>query len=130
MLIDRAGSVIRAVREVTETDFRDLRRRIGEPGVICRSRIGSEVRDEIRKSREPPGVHAFTNRSTLKRGLSCTRSTAHQVSQRDHVQRVLAPNDGLALDLDALLPNVGTAEIVQERRARVRIHRRASFGSW
>jgi hypothetical protein len=46
----------------------------------------------------------------------------------DHVQRVLAPNDGLALDLDALLPNVGTAEVVQERRARVRIHRRASFG--
>src|SRR5262249_47498705 len=46
----------------------------------------------------------------------------------DHVQRVLAPNDGLTLDLDALLPNVGTAEVVEERRTRVRTHRRASFG--
>jgi hypothetical protein len=46
----------------------------------------------------------------------------------DHVERVLALNDGLSLDGDAVLPDVGPAKVVQEHRAHVRVGGRAPLG--
>jgi hypothetical protein len=41
---------------------------------------------------------------------------------------VLALDDSLSLDFDTLLADVRAAQVVQERRARVRIFRRALLG--
>ena len=46
----------------------------------------------------------------------------------DQIERVLPLDDGFALDLDAVLPDVGAAEVVQQHRPDVRILRGAALG--
>jgi hypothetical protein len=46
----------------------------------------------------------------------------------DHVERVLTLDDCLSLDGDAVLPDVGPAEVVEKHRARVRVGGRTPLG--
>jgi hypothetical protein len=45
----------------------------------------------------------------------------------DHVQRVLATDDGFALDTDSVFANIGAAQVIEERRSHIRIGGRAAI---
>src|SRR3989442_4901629 len=57
----------------------------------------------------------------VRKGLHELTDPALVVALDDHVEGMLAVNDRFALDHDALPPDIRPAQVVEERRARIRV---------